>query len=63
MFLFLNITNDHIEALEKGTSLEGKNATISYTETYDILTPEGRSEIMDILLYFAAIQSCNFDLL
>ncbi|XP_048749188.2 uncharacterized protein LOC125661261 isoform X3 [Ostrea edulis] len=61
MFLFLDITKDHIQALEEDKSLERMNAKISYTETYDILKPEDRSKFMDILLYFAAIQSCNFN--
>ncbi|XP_056004819.1 uncharacterized protein LOC125657801 isoform X2 [Ostrea edulis] len=61
MFLFLDISEDHIQALkEDDASLDGKYAKIYYTETYDILKPDDRIKFMDILLYFAAIQSGNF---
>lgn len=61
MFLFLDISEDHIQALkEDDASLDGKDAKIYYTETYDILKPDDRIKFMDILLYFAAIQSGNF---
>jgi hypothetical protein len=60
MFLLLDITKEHTQALNENTALDDKDARIYYTETYDILKPDSRSKFMDIMLYFAAIQSCNF---
>lgn len=60
MFLFLDISTDHFEAITENKSLEGKRASIHYTKTFDILKPNDRSEVMDIMFYMAAIQSYNF---
>lgn len=60
MFLFLDISTDHFEAITENKSLEGKQASIHYTKTFDILKPSDRSEVMDIMFYMAAIQSYNF---
>jgi hypothetical protein len=60
MFLLLDITKEHTQAINENTALDGKDAKIYYTETYDILNSADRSKFMDIMLYFAAVQSCNF---
>lgn len=60
MFLYLEITSDHIKACENNASLKDKKAFISYTETFDILKPEGRKKIMDIMFYMARIQTYDF---
>lgn len=60
MFLFLDISIDHFDAITENSCLDGKWASIHYTKTFDILKPKDRSEIMDILFYMAAIQTYNF---
>lgn len=60
MFLFLDISIDHFDAITENMSLDGKRASIHYTKTYDILKSKDRSEIMDIMFYMAAIQTYNF---
>lgn len=62
-FLLLDITQDHVDVF-KGTNpdlLEDKSANICYTDAFDILKPEGRKAVMDIMFYFAFIQTDDFD--
>lgn len=60
MFFFLYIYIDHFDVITENSSLDGKGASINYTKTYDILKPEDRSEIMEIMFYIAAVQTYNF---
>lgn len=60
MFLFFNISIDHVDAISENSFLNGKQASIHYTKTYKILKPRDRSEIMDIMFYMAAIQTSKF---
>lgn len=60
MFLFLDISIDHFDAITESLCLDGKRASIHYTKSYDILKQKDRSEIMDIMFYMAAIQTYNF---
>lgn len=58
MFLLLDISIDHFDAITENLSLDGKRPSIHYTKTYDILKPKVRSEI--IMFYMATIQMYNF---
>lgn len=60
MFLFLYIDMDHFDVITENSSLVGKGAFIYYTKTYDILKPEDRSEIMEIMFYMAVVHTYNF---
>ncbi|XP_056002778.1 uncharacterized protein LOC125661343 isoform X2 [Ostrea edulis] len=60
MFFVLDITKEHLDAIQRNEALEGKRSSIHYTKTYNILTPGDRSEVQDILYYMAAIQNFNF---
>lgn len=62
-FLLLDITQDHVDVLKEKNPglLEDKSANICYTEAFDILKPEGRKAVMDIMFYFASIQTDDFD--
>lgn len=60
MFLFLDISIEHFDAITENLCLDGKRASIHYTKSYDILIQKDRSEIMDIMFYMAAIQTYNF---
>lgn len=60
MFFFLYIDMDHFDVITENSSLVGKGTFIYYTKTYDILKPEDRSEIMEIMFYMAVVQTYNF---
>lgn len=60
LFLFLDISYEHLFAIEENMPLDNMNGRILYTDYFDILEPKGRSQVMDILFYMARIQTLDF---
>ncbi|XP_062616906.1 uncharacterized protein LOC134278622 [Saccostrea cucullata] len=59
IFTYLELTEDHINLIQKGTPMGAKGASIQYTRPYNYWSPEDRKEIYRTLLWLGHLQTAS----
>lgn len=57
IFTYLELSEDHIDLIQKGKSFDEKSASIHYTRPFDYWNPEDRKEICSTLFWLGHVQT------
>nr|XP_022323566.1 uncharacterized protein LOC111124720 isoform X2 [Crassostrea virginica] len=57
IFTYLELSEDHIDLIQKGQSFDEKSASIHYTRPFDYWNPEDRKEICSTLFWLGHVQT------
>ncbi|KAK3093789.1 hypothetical protein FSP39_020252, partial [Pinctada imbricata] len=59
IFMYLEISPDHLEALYYNKPVNDKRAIIHYTKNFDIMKAEDRVQFVDFMFYLGSLQKWN----